>query len=226
MKTNLVVGLGQIGSAIQAILGCDGVDIKPIKGKYDFLHICFPYSKTFIENVKKAQELYGGRVVIHSTIPVGTSDSLGATYSPCRGIHPHLEEGIRTFPKFFAGPDSQEVARIFKDKGLQVWITQEPSDLEAAKLWDTTQYGWNIVLEKMIFEYCERNNLNFDIVYTHFNSTYNDGYDKLGHPEYKKYILKHHKGKIGGHCVIPNLDLLDSEVSDYIREYNAGIREV
>ena len=61
------------------------------------------------------------------------------------------------------------------------------------------------------------------MVYTHANQSYNDGYNELGHPQYKKYILKHMEGKIGGHCVISNLDLLDSDVSDIIKKYNANL---
>ena len=61
---------------------------------------------------------------------------------------------------------------------------------------------------------------DFDLIYTHANESYNKGYEKLGHPEYKKYILKHVDGKIGGHCVLQNCPFLDSWISSLIQEEN------
>ena len=229
---NLVIGnKGQIGSAIQNILKCDGYDIVENKnpgGEYDVLHITIPYSKNFIPIIEEYIEYFKPKfTVIHSTVPVGTCEKIGefVVYSPCRGIHPELEKGIRTFTKYFAGNEAEKAAKIFKEADHNMdcaWNIMPNSvrSLEAAKLWDTTQYGWSIILEKVIHKYCEDNGLDFQLIYTMFNKTYNDGYEKLGHPEYKKYILEHRDGKIGGHCVIPNLDLLDNEICDIIKELN------
>jgi hypothetical protein len=76
------------------------------------------------------------------------------------------------------------------------------------KLWDTEQYREAVLLEKRIKAYCDKYNFDFDIIYTDANRTYNEGYELLGHPEYKKYILKHMDGPIGGHCLEANHKLL------------------
>jgi UDP-N-acetyl-D-mannosaminuronate dehydrogenase len=224
-KSNLCIGLGQIGSAIQSVLECDGIDKGLHEPKhYKVIHICIPFTEDFIEQVKEYQKLFTPEfTVIHSTVTVGTSEQVGAIYSPCRGKHPNLKEGILTFEKLFAGKGAEIVAEIFKEKGVKTKCIPDTKTAEAFKLWDTTQYGFNIILEKEIHKYCKDNDLDFDVVYTWGNETYNEGYEKLGHPEYKKYVLKHTEGKIGGHCVVQNTPLLEGNIPKLIQEYNDRI---
>lgn len=223
---HLVCGAGEIGSAIADILGAHIVDIDRSKNnwtewQYKYLHICFPYFDGFEKEVAKYVEDFGPElVIIHSTVPIGVSRRCNAVHSPCRGKHPNLKEGILTFTKYFGGRQSKRAAQLFADKGVPVEGGYEPEDTEAMKLWDTTIYGWNIVLEKEIKNYCNKTGVNFDLVYTKANQSYNEGYEKLGMPQFKKYVLSHKNGKIGGHCVINNLPLLGGMVSDIINKYN------
>jgi len=223
-KRQLVIGLGEVGEAIQRILNCDGYDItggpKPM-GKYDVLHICIPWSQKFISIVKSYQKYLKkkGIVIIHSTVPVGTSKKLGAVHSPIRGIHPYLYDGIRTFVKYFGGRRAMEAARSFIDLDIECVILDSSDDTEALKLWDTTIYGANILLEKEIAEYCKKHKLSFYNVYTHPNETYNIGYQRLGYACYKKYVLQHIDGKIGGHCIVNNAKMLKSESAKRILDF-------
>lgn len=230
---NLVIGnKGQIGSAIQKILECEGYDIVDGKFKYVYhnfmfntMHITIPFSEDFVNQVSYYAEIIESPlIIIHSTVPSGTCDrfdkKFNVVYSPCRGVHPELEKGIRTFVKFFAGEKAKIASEIFAEKGIDVEIATNTRSLEAAKDWDTTQYGWNIVLEKLIHKDCINRDLDFDLVYTRFNKTYNEGFEKLGMPQYKKYILEHREGKIGGHCVIPNLEFIDSPICKIIKDLN------
>jgi hypothetical protein len=210
--SNLVIGLGEIGTAIQQILECDGID-KDTKYEvkhYDAIHICIPFvDESFfeiVENYKK--EFTPNVVIIHSTVPMGTSKKLGAVHSFVRGVHPFLKEGIETFVKFFGGEKSVEVSKIFSNKGIKVRTTDNSNTTEAAKLWDTTQYGWSIFIEKEIYKYCKENNVDYDLVYTEANKTYNEGYKELGHPEYCRYVLKHYEEPLKGHCILENCILL------------------
>jgi len=80
-----------------------------------------------------------------------------------------------------------------------------------------------IALNKYIHKWCVQNGIDFDIAYTEFNKTYNDGYEKLGKLNVVRPYLKHMDGKIGGHCVMPNLDfLVDSEITNLIKWGNNG----
>lgn len=222
---NLVIGYGEIGKAITAILNCDYMDINvvPPEEQYDVIHVCFPYNDDFVVQVNEYKEQYGASlVVIHGTVKVGiTSQIPDAVYSPCRGVHPHLEKGIRTFVKYFGGEMAEAAASIFREKNIAcVALTDDRASqtLEASKLWDTTQYGINILVEKEIYKYCQENNVDFEIVYTAFNQTYNRGYDKLDMPQYKKYVLKHVEGEIGGHCIRQNAKLINTPIAKLLRD--------
>lgn len=218
---HLIVGNGQVGSAIAELLKADAIDIgeEPNLDAYTHIHICFPYSDSFKDSVKKYTSK---KVLIHSTVPIGTSKELGVTYSPIRGTHPNLYQGIKTFRKYFAGPHGKEFAEIFNRLGIDAYFDQDKDSdsLEAAKIWDTTQYGVMIALEKYMHDWCKDKSLDFNLIYKAWNETYNDGYSKLGKPEYSRPVLKHMDGPIGGHCVLPNLSFLDvPEVVSFIRRY-------
>lgn len=222
----IIIGYGEIGQSLETVLSkahdvyVRDVGLVPdIKSAY-VMHICFPYSKKFVREVKKYKEWYNPRyVIIHSTVPMGTANKCGAFYSPVRGIHPHLEKSLKTFVKYFA-PRNRWLKKYFIDAGIPVEEVDRPETLEVMKLYCTTLYGLNIIAEKEIWNYCKKHNLDFDVVYTKCNQTYNDGYKNLGFPQYSKYVLNHKDGKIGGHCVIPNCHLLNTDIAKFILNQN------
>jgi hypothetical protein len=229
--TQLVIGSkGQVGSALIEVLSekyeVDGIDYLSdrLPGKYDVIHICIPYSEKFDEAVEVYSDLYlnsGGLIIIHSTVPLGTSAKFNAVHSPIRGVHPNLAGGIRTFTKFFGGPRAAEAAWIFAQLGIEAVTSPRAEDTEAMKLWDTTYYGWNIVFEKAVKAYCDKHGLDFKVVYTWANEGYNEGYAKLGMSNVQRPVLKDYPGKIGGHCVIPNCKLLNgNDIADFILKKN------
>lgn len=210
-----IVGMGQVGTALSGLFPqaktYDSTDAHTGIEYSDVLHICFPYTKDFIDYVLSYQALVKPSItVIHSSVPVGTSDELGAVYSPVRGVHPNLEQGMRTITKYFAGLKAPAIAAEFVMVGVPTRVIADTRTLEAAKLWDTTAYGLSILLEKEIWKYCKDNQLDFELVYREFTMTYNIGYRKLGMPHVQRPWLMHSEGRIGGHCVIPNAELLDS----------------
>lgn len=229
MSKHLIIGTGQVGSALFEVLydkyDVTGIDIDRFAlEEFDVIHVCIPYVDGFVTDVTNYKLQYlapGGLVIIHSSVAVGTSDRLGAVHSPIRGVHPNLAEGIRTFTKFFGGARAEEAAGIFRDLGITCVHTPDARNTEALKLWDTTYYGWNIVFEKAVHAYCDKHRLDFNIVYTRANRTYNNGYVRLGMPEVLRPVLDHREGPIGGHCVIPNAKILCSEIADFILEKDA-----
>jgi UDP-N-acetyl-D-mannosaminuronate dehydrogenase len=225
---NLVIGLGEVGSAIQKILQCNGYDLD--KGvvtneRYqDVIHICFPYTESFVKEVRGYIEMFRPKlVIVHSTVPIGTCDKYGWVHSPVRGVHPNLEQGIRTFVKFFGGQSAYDAAQIFVEKGILCSIHDEARTMEALKLWDTTQYGVMILLEKEIHKFCSQYGLDYDVIYGEANKTYNEGYQKLGRPDVMRPWLRHIDGPIGGHCIVPNAHLLESLSARRIIEENTQL---
>lgn len=223
---HLVIGLGEVGTALQAILDCDSYDIVASpeddrRGPYDILDICIPYSDSFHEIVAAYKLHYRPEhTVIHSTVPVGTSDALNAHHSPVRGKHPDLKPSLLTFVKFIGGSNAGELALEYEKYGFKMRAVKDARTTEALKLWETTRFADSIVLEKEIYEYCQRNNLDFDLVYTEAIKTYNDGYEEMGLPRFASPIIEHQDGPIGGHCVIPNCHLLQSPTAKRIINFN------
>lgn len=214
MTKHCVVGLGEIGTALKTIFKADGED--PFKNEfaenkhYDYLHICIPYTDYFVKQVKDYQKKYTPKyTIIHSTVPLGTTQECNANHSPVRGVHPTMIDGILTFKKFIGGQDCFEIAKEFKHFRIDSICTRDSKTTEALKLIDTTQYGNLILMNKEIFNWCKKNGVDFNIVYNLGNETYNDGYVKLLRPEVVRPYLKFVEGKIGGHCVVNNAILLN-----------------
>lgn len=232
MTKHLVIGLGEVGQALQKVFHADGLDRKTEEpeGNYKFLHIAFPYSKDFIEEVKRYQKRFNPKyTIIHSTVPIGTSEQCGANHSPVRGVHPYLKDSILTFKKFIGGPDCFELATEFRHFRIDCMCTRDARNTEALKLIDTTQYGYLIMLSKEIFKWCEEKGLDFNIIYTLGNKTYNEGYLKMFRDEVVRPYLEYRDEPIGGHCVIPNAKILEEyspiHCAEWILAENAKLEQ-
>ena len=206
---SLVVGAGEVGTALHKVIGGAITDKDYLAGDFDIVHICFPYSDEFIDAVKLIQQHYTPTyTVIHSTVPVGTSRQLNATHSPVRGRHPNLEEGIRTFVKFVGGVNADEVADWFRGFGIRVYLCRKSETTELLKLLDTYYYKKCIEFCLEAETLCQKFDVPFAEAYTIANQTYNEGYEELGLKEYVRPVLQPLQKKIGGHCVEENYKLL------------------
>lgn len=228
----LVIGNGETGAALAEVLRAAHrvwvIDrrlhkLSGEKGEMkeiDVMHVCIPPSSSFEATVRFYQEQYKPKyTVIHASVPIGTSRRLGAFHSPIRGVHPKLAAGIRTFTKYLAPIDGW-LATYFESAGVHVKQVEKPETTEALKLWDTTYYGWNIVFQKLLHEWCKEHGVDFDTIYTEGNTSYNEGYRKLGRPEVVRPVLRHMEGGIGGHCVMENLELFKSPIGEFIKQQN------
>lgn len=234
---HLVIGLGEVGLAIKAVLASDkeytvhGIDLNVNETdgeRYDVLHVCIPYSERFIPIVQKYIDDYSTSehiVIVHSSVPVGTCSELKAVHSPITGVHPHLEESVRKFVKYFGGKDAELASSIFQRVGLSTKTTPKAETTELGKLFATTIYGLNIIAEKWMHAECQKFDVDFDIAYTDMSKTYNDGYEVMNMPQYKRYILRHVDGGIGGHCIIPNCLLLDGDLANFILEQDIKLNK-
>lgn len=217
---HLVIGVGQIGSAVTAVLSEKydvlTLDITPesIKSKIDVLHICFPYSEDFIKEVRKYRTKFKPKlIIIYSTVPIGTTKKIKhAVHSPVEGKHPRLATSVRVGLRWIGYNDRED-----KILAQNIWrpITlceSVPSSdwTEFLKLASTSKYGINIVWA----DYMDRVSKELDMPYDYvkeWDHSYNDLYSRLRMKGNRKYILDPPQGEIGGHCVVPNAKLLNEQ---------------
>lgn len=202
--TDLIIGLGQIGKAIKTLLEqrnfhCEGIDIKYDynfeETEFDFMHICIPYSHEFPNVVKNYKEKFKPKnVIIHSTVKPGTSLLLRACYSPVRGVHGRMIEDLEYYSKWYA-TNKEFNHQGFIDRFVKVKLVQDSTELEYTKiLVDTTYYGWLIAFRKIV-----------DNTHSVYWGYADEIHTKLGN---RPVMYNDHK-KIGGHCIVNNLDLID-----------------
>lgn len=227
---HLIIGAGEIGRALYSVLsneygeGAGGVAVADLEGAdvhANVIHICFPYSDSFVDDVKAYRHSIAGvvassdLVIVHSTVPVGTCDGNGWVHSPVRGRHPQLVDGLMNFVKHFGGERSAEAAEWFDACGVVTMVHEHARDTEAGKLWELVQYGMQIRIEKAIHEWCRNNGVDFKVAYTLFAETYNDGYMRR-HPEFVRPVIAHMPGPIGGHCVTAASPLLSHPLAELV----------
>lgn len=226
---SLIIGAGEIGKSLQNVLMSSENPTRLLgyhTEKYtnfepEIIHICFPYSDEFIKEVKRYQKIYKPKyTIIHSTVPVGTSRQLNAIHSPIIGIHPNLESGIRTFPKYLSGEQASEVADYFRRVGLKIYLFDKQETTELMKILDTTFYGVCVEYTKDVKKQCEKYGVPFE-AWTIYCNNYNIGYTKLGYPEFVRPNLVPIMTQIKGHCVLPNTKLLDTPFTKLLKELNA-----
>lgn len=220
---SLIVGAGEIGIALYNIfkkeyqtyiIDKDSKCFEPIT----YLHICFPFSKHFVKEVQKYQKEYKPIfTIVHSTVPVGTNKILGSISSPAVGIHPHLEESLKTFIKYLGGKNASRVANYFRKAGIKVYLFDSSDTTELMKILSTTKLGIDSEYAKEVKRLCDKYKIPFE-AWTLWTDNYNKGYQKLGYPEYTRPNLIPIMEKLGGHCVLPNCDLLKSRFTDLVKQ--------
>jgi len=76
----------------------------------------------------------------------------------------------------------------------------------------------------MVYEFCKKNNLDYDLIYRDATETYNQGYTAMNMRHVRRPVLHHSEGEIGGHCIIPNLDLFDFPANEIIKKQNSRFK--
>lgn len=223
MTRHLVVGAGEVGTAVAAVLSParDVVvrDVDPVDVQADVLEVCIPWSEKFVPAVRGYVAEHGvGLVVVHSTVPVGTCDAEGWVHSPVRGRHPDLVPGLRAFVKHFGGERAADAAKAWADAGVVATEHSRAAETEAGKLWELVQYGISIQVQRSVYAWCAEQALDPGVVYRQFAEEYNSGYRELGEGWAVRPVIRDMPGPIGGHCVRPMSRLLDHPLADVVRE--------
>ncbi|MEM3626476.1 MAG: GDP-mannose dehydrogenase [Candidatus Bathyarchaeia archaeon] len=251
MEKVLVLGLGEVGRALFESLKESGkfevygfdvdeekmraVGMVEMPSEVDVMHVCIPchsreeFVDTVINNVERFKPKL---VIINSTVYPGTtlevhkhcSNSL-VVHSPIRGVHKSLEHmkwELKRWKKYIGGVDSEaaEAARKhFEKLGLKTKVLKGCMETELAKLFETTYRAWMITCFQEMHRVSRHFKADFDNIVDFLEDTHKVRLDRpIMFPDL-----------IGGHCIIPNVELLlkayDSEFLRLILKSNEQRRK-
>ena len=238
---NVVAGLGEIGSPILKLISrkttAIGYDTnkklmnndkftKLENVKTSFLHVCIPFTNDFVNNiVHLSEKFHPSIIVIHSTISPGTTKrlqtllSIPIIYSATRGVHKRMLYDLKRYTKFYAVDQAvpkatwaiSEYSKLMRKCSVKTKLMTNPITLELAKIVvDTSYYGWLITYAQLSNVIAIKNKVDYDEMWSFAD-------------EIHKFLGNRPKmfpGFIGGHCVIPNLDLIKNDTLDLIKQIN------
>ena len=236
--TDIILGMGEVGETLFDLLvdrkfDCIGIDLEDSKCRNytenkiienpQYLHVCLPgelekFTDIVIEWINKIKNIQV--VVIHSTVKPGTTksiqerSSIPILFSPVRGVHRRFLDDIKKYTKFISFDNTEINSEIKKDLENRFekveWMSTTKTAELAKILVDTTYYGWLINYAQITKMICEKENVDFDEMWKFADEIH----ENLGNRP------KMFPGIIGGHCVIPNLNLVEYENLDVIKTIN------
>jgi UDP-N-acetyl-D-mannosaminuronate dehydrogenase len=240
-ETVLVVGLGEIGRTLFEFLkendgfAVYGLDLDETRMRattqnqvelpktVDIMHICLPCSErdTFVTAVVDYfKQFKPGLLIINSTVPPGTTKKIQrdceclVAHSPVRGVHKnpqHMKWEMKRWTKYVGGADAkaaEEACKHFEKMGLKAKVLKSCRETELAKLFETTYRAWMIACFQEMHRISRAFEVDFDDVVDFLENTHRVRLDRpIMFP-----------GFIGGHCLIPNTELLlQSYDSEFLR---------
>jgi len=226
----VVLGLGEVGRPLLQLLSARhqaiGVDVSPPAdpiGRVDVMHVCYPFElKDFIgETARYIERFRPALTIVNSTVAVGTTRAIAertgvaVVHSPVRGKHARMLAELSKYVKFVGAIEplaGKEAAEHFESVGLRTRVVASPETTELAKLTETTYFGLMIAWAQEVERYCDRFGPDYEEVASF--------YEEIGFLPPVKYF----PGVIGGHCVMPNIEILrrvvPSEILEAIRASN------
>jgi UDP-N-acetyl-D-mannosaminuronate dehydrogenase len=230
-ETVLVIGLGEVGRPLFELLKESGSFIvhgydldeakmsqvgqhkKDLPEKADVMHVCIPCAnqKKFVSTVANyAKQFKPKLVIINSTVMLGTTEEVSkhceclVAHSPVRGVHESLEHmkwELKRWTKYVGGANAKagEAARQhFEKLGLKTKALKSCAESELAKLFETTYRVWMITCFQEMHRISRHFKTDFDDTVNFLEDTHRVRLDRpIMFP-----------GVIGGHCLIPNVELL------------------
>jgi UDP-N-acetyl-D-mannosaminuronate dehydrogenase len=210
----LVVGLGEVGGALAEVLERQRPILRHDIERREFgepigvMHICIPFvSRTQFEPlaIEYIRRFKPELTIINSTVLPGTTRSISektgtpVVYSPVRGKHVKMAKDLFHYFKFVAASEAgwaDKAAAHFQEHGMKTRKLEKPETLEVAKLGETTYFGVIIAWAQEFNRYVERAGGDYEEA-TEF-------FEEVAFLPRQRYF----PGFIGGHCVIPNINLL------------------
>jgi len=236
--TDIVLGMGEVGETLFHLLeerniDSIGIDVDSSKCKNyskndhiknpEYLHVCLPgeLSEFMDITLNWINKIEGLKVVlVHSTVKPGTTkkiqekSKIPVLFSPIRGVHKRFLDDIKKYTKFISS-DKEEIDPKIKldlEKRFEKidWMSTTKTAELAKILVDTTYYGWLINYAQITKMICEKEGIDFDEMWKFADEIH----ENLGNRP------KMYPGIIGGHCVIPNLNLIEYENMEIIKKIN------
>jgi UDP-N-acetyl-D-mannosaminuronate dehydrogenase len=226
----VVVGLGEVGKPLLELVSkyyrAVGVDVGPPTERVErvgIMHVCYPFEiKGFVgETARYVERFNPALTILNSTVAVGTTRAIAertgvsVVHSPIRGKHARMLQEISEYAKFVGAIDPAAgkcAAEHFESMGMRTRVLSSPEATELAKLTETTYFGLMIAWAQEVERYCDQLGPDYDEVVSF--------YEEVGFFPPVKYF----PGAIGGHCVIPNIEILGrigrSELLEAIRSSN------
>ncbi|MBE0657326.1 MAG: hypothetical protein IH602_06520 [Bryobacteraceae bacterium] len=225
----VVAGLGEIGKPLHDLLGRHhhvfGVDLSPVETVtgVDVLHVCYPFQiDDFVGETARYIGLFRPELtVINSTVSIGTTRKIAevtgtaVVNSPIRGKHVRMLDELLFYTKFIGALDPEtgrKAEEHFQSAGMKTKVLSTPEASELAKLTETTYFGLLIAWAQELERYCDQSGANYDEVVSI--------YEEIGYLPRVKFF----PGVIGGHCVMPNIEILKgfkkSELLEMIQSSN------
>jgi len=232
---HILIGYGEVGKAVYEVLS-DTYDIQihDPKASYfvdefatdttDVMIVAIPYGPLFEEIVLQYQRIFHAKhTLIFSSVPVGTSTKLGAVHSPIEGDHSDMATYINKHQRWVGGTDAR-IMEFLYDAGFNVVMCARPEITEFLKLRSTTYYGLCIEFARYSKAVCDEIGMSYDIV-KDYDRDYNALNNEMALPDLNRYVLDPPEGVIGGHCVLPNIKLLQQQepecgLLNYIEKVN------
>jgi len=213
----VVAGMGEVGRPIYEILSekfeSVGVDIQPVDvaEPCNVLHICYPFQiRDFVGTTAAYIDRYEPALtIIHSTVAPGTTrkvqEAVGArlvAFSPVRGKHARMKADMLHYKKFVAAPCQEAVEPALAhltEAGFQTATFRTVELAELSKLVETTYFGILIAWAQEMERWAELYGGSFD--------------DANAFIKEIDFLPSHiFPGEIGGHCVMPNIAILKTQL--------------
>ena len=208
------VGLGEVGRPLLELASARhkavGLDVAPPTERVervDVMHVCYPFEiKDFIgETARYIERFAPGVTIVNSTVGVGTTRAIAertgaaVVHSPVRGKHVRMRDELLNYTKFIGAIDlasGKHAAEHFESMGIRTRVLSSPEATELAKLTETTYFGLMIAWAQEVERYCDRLGQDYEEVVAFYEEV------KFFPP------VKYFPGVIGGHCVMPNIEIL------------------
>ena len=238
----LVVGLGEVGRPLFELLkecgrfevyGLDvdedkmravGQSVSALPEEVDVMHVCIPCGDRvrFVEIVAGYADKFKPKLlIVNSTVPPGTTMDVYrrcpkclVAHSPVRGVHKslgYMKWELKRWTKYIGGVNAEagEAARKhFEEAGFKTKVLKGCAETELAKLFETTYRAWMIACFQEMHRISKHFGADFDSVVDFLEDTHRVRLDRpVMFPDV-----------IGGHCLIPNTELLlKSYDSEFLR---------